>query len=136
MDETEQRTLEPVEEGALSFAEERLRLEREALAVERERLAAARAHAEAEASLMLRRRRPVLMFVSILLLVLLAATSGFLGGMAVAESRQKREREERLAKALSQINATVTTNTPSALPDEGRPMPATPHRNVSVVVIQ
>ena len=58
MDEMEERTPEPTEEGTLSFAEERLRLEREALAVERERLAAARAHAEAEASLMQRRRRP------------------------------------------------------------------------------
>ena len=119
-----------------NFAEERLRLERESLAVERERLAAARAHAEAEANLMQRRPRPVLAWVSVVLLVLLAATGGFLGGVAVAENRQNRERAERLAKALSQINATVSTNTPSALPDEGRPAPAMPHRNVSVVVIQ
>ena len=118
------------------LAEERLRLEREALAVERERLAAARAHAEAEAALMLRRRRPALVFVSIVLLVLLSATGGFLGGMAVAESRQNRERSERLAKALSQINATVSTNAPSALPDTGLPATSAPHRNVSVVVIQ
>ena len=130
MDETEERT-EPTEEGTLSFAEERLRLERESLAVERERLAAARAHAEAEASLMQRRSRPVLAWVSVVLLVLLAATGGFLGGVAVTENRQNR-----LAKALSQINATVSTNTPSALPDEGRPAAAVPHRNVSVVVIQ
>jgi len=136
MDETEERTPEPVEEGPLSFAEERLRLEREALAVERERLAAARAHAAAEASLMQRRPRPALAYVSVFLLALLAGTIGFLGGMAVAENRQKREREERLAKALSQINATVSTNTPSALPDTGRPAAAAPHRNVSVVVIQ
>ena len=136
MDETEERTPEPVEEGALSFAEERLRLEREALAVERERLAAARAHAEAEANLMQHRPRPVLAWVTVVLLVLLAATGGFLGGVAVAENRQNRERAERLAKALSQINATVSTNTPSALPDEDRPVPAAPHRNVSVVVIQ
>ncbi len=136
MDETEERTPEPAEEGALSFAEERLRLEREALAVERERLAAARAHAEAEANLMQRRPRPVLAWVSVVLLVLLAATGGFLGGMAVAENRQKLEREERLAKALSQINATVSTNVPSALPGADRPAAAVPHRNVSVVVIQ
>ena len=135
MDETEERT-EPTEEGTLSFAEERLRLERESLAVERERLAAARAHAEAEASLMQRRSRPVLAWVSVVLLVLLAATGGFLGGVAVTENRQNRERAERLAKALSQINATVSTNTPSALPDEGRPAAVVPHRNVSVVVIQ
>ena len=119
-----------------NFAEERLRLERESLAVERERLAAARAHAEAEANLMQRRPRPVLAWVSVILLVLLAATGGFLGGVAVAENRQNRERAERLAKALSQINATVSTNTPSALPDGGHPAPTTPHRNVSVVVIQ
>ncbi len=136
MDETEERTPDPTEEGTLSFAEERLRLERESLAVERERLAAARAHAEAEANLMQRRPRPVLAWVSVVLLVLLAATGGFLGGVAVTENRQNRERAERLAKALSQINATVSTNTPSALPDEGRPAAAVPHRNVSVVVIQ
>ena len=124
MDETEERTPEPTGESALSFTEERLRLEREALAVERERLAAARAHAEAEASLIRRHHSPVLAWVSVLLLVLLAATGGFLGGMSVMESRQKRERDERLAKLLSQsnvtvstntqIDATVTTNTPSA----------------------
>jgi hypothetical protein len=136
MDETENRMPDVPEDGALSFAEERLRLEREALAVERERLAAARAHAAAEASLLQRPPRPVLAYVSVLLLVLLAGTIGFLAGMAVMENRQKREREERLAKALSQINATVSTNTPSALPDEGRPAAMTPHRNVSVVVIQ
>ncbi len=119
-----------------NFAEERLRLEREAIAVERERLAAARAHAEAEAALLLRRRRPVLVFVSIVLLVLLSATGGFLGGVAVTESRQNRERSERLAKALSQINATVSTNAPSALPGTGLPATSAPHRNVSVVVIQ
>ena len=45
-------------------------------------------------------------------------------------------RAERLAKALSQINATVTTNAPSAFPGADRPVAATPHRNVSVVVIQ
>ena len=110
MDETEERTPEPVEEDAISFAEERLRLEREALAVERERLAAARAHAEAEASLIQRRPSPVLAYVSVTLLVLLAATGGFLGGMAVMENRQKREREERLEKLLSQSNVTVSTN--------------------------
>ena len=136
MDETEERTSEPVEKEDLSFAEERLRLEREALAVERERLVAARAHAEAEASLLQRRRRPVLAFISVVLLVLLAATCGFLGGVAVTENRQNRERAERLAKALSQINATVSTNTPSAFPDVGRPIAPAPHRNVSVVVIQ
>ena len=136
MDETEERTPEPVEEDAISFAEERLRLEREALAVERERLAAARAHAEAEASLLQRRQRPFLAFVSSSLRVLLAAACGFLGGMAVAENRQNRERADRLAKALSHINATVSTNTPSEFSGADRPVSAVPHRNVSVVVIQ
>ena len=136
MDETEERTPDLAEGENLSYAEERLRLERESLAVERERLAAARAHAEAEASLLQRRQRPFLAFVSISLLVLLAAACGFLGGMAVAENRQNRERADRLAKALSQINAAVATNTPSSFPDESHPVPATPHRNVSVVVIQ
>ncbi len=136
MDETEDRTPDLAEGEDLSFAEERLRLERESLAVERERLAAARAHAEAEANLMQRRPRPVLAWVSVVLLVLLAATGGFLGGVAVAENRQNSERAERLAKALSQINATVSTNVPSALPGADRPAAAVPHRNVSVVVIQ
>ena len=53
---------------------------------------------------------PVLAYVSVTLLVLLAATGGFLGGMAVMENRQKREREERLEKLLSQSNVTVSTN--------------------------
>ncbi len=118
-----------------NFAEERLRLERESLAVERERLAAARAHAEAEANLMQRRPRPVLAWVSVILLVLLAATGGFLGGVAVAENRQKREREESLEKALSQINATISTNAPSAFSGEERPVSAAPHRPVSVIVL-
>ena len=136
MDETEERTPDQAEGENLSFAEERLRLERESLAVERERLTAARAHAEAEAALLLRPRRPVLAFVSISLLVLLAAACGFLGGMAVAENRQNRERADRLAKALSQINATVSTNTPPDFSGTDRPVSAVPHRNVSVVVIQ
>ena len=136
MDETEERTPDLAEGEDLSFAEERLRLERESLAVERERLAAARAHAEAEASLLQRRHRPFLAFASVSLLVLLAAACGFLGGMAVAENRQNRERADRLAKALSHINATVSTNTPPELSGADRSVPSAPHRNVSVVVIQ
>ena len=104
-----------------NLAEERLRLEREAIAVERERLAAARAHAEAEAALLLRRRRPVLVFVSIVLLVLLSATGGFLGGVAVTESRQNRKREDLLAEFRSQAvtnvpSESVSTNRPSRRP--------------------
>ena len=110
-----------------NFAEERIRLEREALAVERERLAAARAHAEAEASL-LRRRRPVLAFFGILLLVLIAATCGFLGGMAVMENRQNREREVRRAEARSQIDPNVPTNGPSEFSGADRSGPEAPRR--------
>ena len=111
-----------------NFAEERIRLEREALAVERERLAAACAHAEAEASLLLRRRRPVLAFFGILLLVLIAATCGFLGGMAVMESRQNREREVRRAEARSQIDPNVPTNGPSEFSGADRSGPEAPRR--------
>ena len=111
-----------------NFAEERIRLERAALAVERERLAAARAHAEAEASLLRRRRRPVLAFFGILLLVLIAATCGFLGGMAVMENRQNREREVRRAEARSQIDPNVPTNGPSDFSGADRPDPGTSRR--------
>ena len=111
-----------------NFAEERIRLEREALAVERERLAAARAHAEAEASLLQRRQRPFLAFVSISLLVLLAAACGFLGGMAVAENRQNREREVRRAEARSQIDPNVPTNGPSEFSGADRSGPEAPRR--------
>ena len=124
-----------------SLTEERLRLEREALAVERERLAAARARAEAEANLVLKRRRPVFAFVSVSLLVLLAATGGFLGGVAVMEGRQRRERAERLAQALSKIegwtdSAAGTNALHRALPALGGRAPANAHGGVSVVVIQ
>lgn len=124
-----------------NLTEERLRLEREALAVERERLAAARAHAEAEAKLFQKRHRPVLAFVSVLLLVLLAATGGFLGGIAVMESRQQRERAERLAQALSKIEGWADSESgTNALhralsPVKGK-APANAHGGVSVVVIQ
>lgn len=100
-----------------NFAEERLRLEREALAVERERLAAARAHAEAEMRLLQRRRRPLFVFVGIFLLVALAAVCGFLGGMAVVENRQNRKREDRLAEIRSQ----AVTNAPSESTSTNRP---------------
>ena len=84
------------------LAEERLRLEREALAVERERLAAARAHAAAEARLT-RAPHPVFVGVSVALLALLCFAGGLLTGIAVMENRQQRQREERLARALSQL---------------------------------
>ena len=102
-----------------SFAEERIRLEREALAVERERLAAARAHAEAEASLLRRRRRPALAFFGVLLLMLIAATCGFLGGMAVVENRQNRKREDDRAEA--RLRAGTMTNAPSESISTNRP---------------
>ena len=124
-----------------NLTEERLRLEREALAVERERLAAARAHAEAEARLLQKRHRPVLAFVSVLLLVLLSATGGFLGGMAVTEGRQQRERAERLAEALSKIEGwagseTGTNATHHVLQSVKDKTPEKVRGGVSVVVIQ
>ena len=124
-----------------NLSEERLRLEREALAVERERLAAARAHAEAEANLFQKRHRPVLAFVSVTLLVLLAATGGFLGGIAVMENRQQRERAERLAQALSKIEGWTDSESGTnavhrALPPVKGKAPANVHGGVSVVVIQ
>ena len=124
-----------------NLTEERLRLEREALAVERERLAAARAHAEAEANLFHKRHRPVLAFVTVALLVLLAATGGFLGGIAVMESRQQRERAERLAQALSKIEGWADSESGTnalhrALPPVKGRGPANVHGGVSVVVIQ
>lgn len=111
-----------------NFAEERLRLEREALAVERERLAAVRAHAEAEVRLLQRRRRPLFAFIGIFLLVALAAVCGFLGGKAVAENQQNRKREDRLAEARSQASA--ATNAPAESPRSDR----SPHRPTVVTI--
>ena len=113
------------------LAAERLRLEREALAVERERLAAARAHAAAEARLA-QAPRPVLMGVSVTLLALLCFAGGLLTGIAVMEGRQQRQREQRLSRALSQLDTLtgeVGTNAPTATTNDT-------HRNVAVVVIQ
>ncbi len=134
MDE-KQELAQEVDATDFNLAEERLRLEREAIAVERERLEAARSHAEAAAVLLQRRRRPALVFAMVALLVLLAGTGGFLGGLAVAESRQRQDRTERLAKALSQISATISTNAPSAFPEVETIAPSV-KRNVSVFVIQ
>ena len=129
-------------ESAASLAEERLRLEREALAVERERLAAARAHAAAEARLT-RVPHPVFVGVSVALLALLCFAGGLLAGIAVMENRQQRQREERLARALSQLDGLTaaetggTTNAPArSVGGVGGSAPADAHRNVSVVVIQ
>lgn len=128
-------------ESAASLAEERLRLEREALAVERERLAAARAHAAAEARLT-RAPHPVFVGVSVALLALLCFAGGLLAGIAVMENRQQRQREERLARALSQLDtfaaeAGGTTNAPArSVGGGGGSASADAHRNVSVVVIQ
>ncbi len=122
-----------------SLAEERLRLEREALAVERERLAAARAHAEAEARLS-RAGHPLFSFVSVTLLALLCFAGGLLVGIAVMENRQQRQREERLARALSQLEditgETAGTNAPAAAVGTDGKVLSGAHRNVSVVVIQ
>ncbi len=141
MDETDGKAVMLEEENVASLTEERLRLEREALAVERERLIAARTHAEAEAKLFRKKHSPFLAFASILLLTLLSAAGGFLGGMAVAEGRQKRDREERLAQALSKIegwaSSDVSTNgVDSALFPIKDKTPVDVRRGVSVVVIQ
>lgn len=128
-------------ESTASLAEERLRLEREALAVERERLAAARAHAAAEARLT-RAPHPVFVGVSVALLALLCFAGGLLVGIAVMENRQQRQREERLARALSQLDGLAaaeaggTTNAPARSVGGGASPPTDAHRNVSVVVIQ
>ncbi len=128
-------------ESTASLAEERLRLEREALAVERERLAAARAHAAAEARLT-RAPHPVFVGVSVALLALLCFAGGLLAGIAVMENRQQRQREERLARALSQLDGLAaaeaggTTNAPARSVVGGASPPTDAHRNVSVVVIQ
>lgn len=128
-------------ESTASLAEERLRLEREALAVERERLAAARAHAAAEARLT-RAPHPVFVGVSVALLALLCFAGGLLAGIAVMENRQQRQREERLARALSQLDGLAaaeaggTTNASARSVGGGASPPTDAHRNVSVVVIQ
>jgi hypothetical protein len=124
---------EPAQDNLhVSLEEERLRLEREALAVERERLAAARAHAEAEAQIA-KSRRTVPIAVSVTLLALLSFAGGVFTGFAIMEGRQQRQREARLAQALSQLGpfaSNVQTNeTGSARSSAGR-------RDVSVVVIQ
>lgn len=128
------------EETETNFALERLRLEREALALERERLAATRAHAEAEARLS-KTRHPVLLPVSVCLLALLSFAGGLLMGISVMEGRQQRQREERLSRALSQLDSlgaetvTVGTNAPAVSPNGARVQDGA-HRNVSVVVFE
>lgn len=122
------------EHADVSIAEERIRLEREALAVERERLAAARAHAEAEAQIA-RSRRTVPLAVMVTLLALLSFAGGILVGYEMNESRQRRQRESRLAQALSQLG-------PLAVPQQGGGTNGTDavrspaRRDVAVVVIQ
>ena len=124
---------EPAQDNLhVSLEEERIRLERESLAVERERLAAARAHAEAEAQIA-KSRRTVPIAVSVVLLALLSFAGGVITGFAIMEGRQQRQREARLAQALSQLGpfaSNIQTNeTEAARSSVGR-------RDVSVVVIQ
>lgn len=124
-----------------ALAEERLRLEREAIAVERERLAAARARTEAEAKLAQSRKRPFLAFVTVLLLAALSFAGGFLTGISLMETRQQRQRDERIAKALSRLSGLATTATAdgtNAAPVSvsGDAKPGEQHPNVSVLVIQ
>ena len=129
---------EETETTQTSLTEERLRLEREALAVERERLVAARVHAEAEARLA-KPTPPVLIVTSVSLLALLCFAGGLLTGIIVTENRQQQQREERLARALSQIDSIAGelrgTNAPMVSAGDTN-QPAGAHRNVSVVVIQ
>ena len=133
MEESEKET-----NGAAALAEERLRLERETLAVERERLAAARARAEAEEHMDRARRHPLLAATAVVLLALLCFAGGLIAGMAIADSRQQKLREERLARALSQLGdiAEVTTSTNSAAARPGVRTPGGAHKNVAVMVIQ
>ncbi|MBR6735071.1 MAG: hypothetical protein IKL96_11815 [Kiritimatiellae bacterium] len=133
MEEGEKETTD-----AVALAEERLRLEREALAVERERLAAARTRAEAEERMERSRRHPALAAVAVALLAMLCFAGGVIAGMAVADGRQQKLREERLAKALSQLGdlADVTSPTNSAAGRLGARTPDGAHRNVAVMVIQ
>ncbi len=130
--------MDNAEETTLELAKERLRLEREAIAVERERLAAARANAAAEAKLARRTRRPALVAASLVLLSSLCFTGGLLVGFAIMEGRQQRQREERLARALSRLDSIaggVSTNSP--IGNAANETPAgMAHRNVSVLVIQ
>ena len=133
MEESEKET-----NGAAALAEERLRLEREALAVERERLDAARARAAAEGHMERARRHPLLAATAVVLLSLLCFAGGLIAGLAISESRQQKLREERLARALSQLGdiAEVTTSTNSAAAKSDARSPGGAHKNVAVMVIQ
>ena len=116
----------------ITLEEERLRLERESLAVERERLAAARAHADAEAQ-MAKSRRAVPLAASVTLLALLSFAGGVFTGFAIMEGRQQRQREARLAQALSQLGP-FAVNAGTNDVDSARSLNV--RRDVSVVVIQ
>ena len=127
-------------EGEVSIsalAGERLKLEREAFELERSRLEAARARAEAELKLA-RAGHPFLVFASVSLLALVAFAGGMICGMSVSESRQQRQRDDRLREALSQLggfaNEVPSTNS-AALPAVKTRMTGT-KGDVSVVVIQ
>lgn len=126
------------EMSVAELAEERLRLEREALAVERERLASARAHAAAEARLAARSRHPLLAFAAVALLALLCFAGGLLSGIAMMESRQQRQREERLSRALSQLDGLAASagSTAAGTSTNGVSSAGGEHKNVAVVVIQ
>lgn len=133
--------MENEKETEVSFAEERLRLEREALSLERERLAAARAHVEAEARLS-KARHPFLAVASVTLLALFCFLAGLLTGKMLEQNDLRRHREESLARALSQLDdlasapsTSSATNTAASVQGTAA-RPAGGHRNVSVVVIQ
>lgn len=123
------------EQTALELAEERLRLEREAIALERERLAAARAHAEAANALAHSSRRTFLTVSSIALLAALCFAGGLLTGFTIMESRQQRQREERLTRALSQLDDLANASSTNASAAVGQKTDNA-HPNVAVMVIQ
>ena len=75
---------------------------------------------------------------AVVLLSLLCFAGGLIAGLAISESRQQKLREERLARALSQLGdiAEVTTSTNSAAAKSDARSPGGAHKNVAVMVIQ
>lgn len=124
------------ENTAVNLAEERLRLEREALAVERERLVSARMHAEEEARIAQTRHRPFLAVTAVALLAASCFAGGLLTGISVMEGRQQRQREARLAQALSRLNLPPDAVTTNIVPLMSSSSGDGAHRDVAVVVIQ
>lgn len=125
-----------------AFLKERVRLERDAIALERESFNAERAKLISAATAAGIRFRYLAIFSSVftVLLCLLAFSGGWACGRSAAEESQKKEREERLTKALSRLgefskenlSVSVSTN----MPTKTHTGPTSAHGNVSVMVIQ